>query len=316
MRDDIIYDLSVHAEQIFVRLVFILIDVPVGVHVVGIHSVPVLVLTFGGLVVLEPRLIVGGRERHEVLSYVRFVVTQRRAVLHILVNIVHVEVEIHRTETCVGTQVESVTAHVGVRQNILVTHIRIGETNTRLAGVHRYHSGVVGRQTQFEEVRCVVGNDQERMFLSVEVTKGQSAVCFRSPGLVGITCGIDIIHTVRAHTVHLLYVVPLTQLAVEGECSVVLNAPFGVARVGFLGGDKDHTVRCAATVEGCRCRTFEHRHRLDVIGVDRRNTVTEVITAFRSCRAEIGVIHRHSVHHVEGLVVTGHLGRTTQHDAR
>ena len=71
-----------------------------------------------------------------------------------------------------------------------------------------------------------------------------------------------------------------------------------------------------ATVEGGSCRAFEDRHRLDIIRVDRRDTVTEVITAFGSCLTVTRVIHRHTIHYIQRLVITRDLRGTTQYDAR
>ena len=98
-------------------------------------------------------------------------------------------------------------------------------------------------------MRRVVGDDEERTLLAVVVTQHQAAVGLRTPGFVGVADSIHVVHTVRTHTIDLLYVVPLAQLRVEGERTVVLNAPLGVARAGFLGGDEDHTVAGTTTVE-------------------------------------------------------------------
>ena len=114
----------------------------------------------------------------------------------------------------------------------------------------------------------------------------------------------------------MLNVIPLAQLAVERERSVVLYAPFGIARIGFLRGDEDHTVARTATIQRRSSRTLQHRHRLDVIRVDGRDSVTQVITALGTCLAVTGVVHRHTVNDIQRLVVTRDLGVTTQHDAR
>ena len=75
-------------------------------------------------------------------------------------------------------------------------------------------------------------------------------------------------------------------------------------------------MRGAATVES-RCGwTFEHGHGFDVVGVDGRDAVAEVIAAF-ACTAKVGVVQRHTIHYIQRLVVAGHLGVTTeQHTCR
>ena len=189
-------------------------------------------------------------------------------------HVVDVKVQIHGTERGIRTEIQGITTHVRVREDILITHIGIGEADTGLAGVHRNDRGVGGRQTELEEVRRVIRDDEERMLTAVVVTQHKSTVGLGSPRLIGVAHGVDVVHTVGTHTIYLLYVVPLAQLAIEGEGTVVLYSPFRVTRSGFLGGDQDDTVARAATVEGCCSRTFEDRHRLDVIRVNGRDSVT------------------------------------------
>ena len=172
--------------------------------------------------------------------------------------VVDIEVQVNRTDRCVGTQCQHVTAHVRVRQDVFVAHIRISETNTRLAGVHRYNSRIRGCQTELEEVRRVVRDNLEGVLLTVIVTQHQSLVSLRSPRLVRVTYGIDVVHTFGTHSVHLLYVVPLAELVIQSDCSVVLHAPLGIAGIGFLRGDQDHTVAGTATIQGCCCRAFQY----------------------------------------------------------
>ena len=164
-------------------------------------------------------------------------------------------------------------------------------------------------------MRRVVRDNTERTLFAVVIAKYQTFIGLGTPRFVSVAHGVHVVLTVRAHTVHLLHVVPLAQLRIQGERTVVLYRPFRVAGIGFLRGDKDHTVAGAATVQGGCGRTFQHRHRLDVIRVERRNTVTQVITAFCACLTVVGVVQGYTVDHVQRLVVTGDLCRTTQHDA-
>ena len=230
-------------------------------------------------------------------------------------HVVDIEIQIHRSERSVGTQGQGVTAHLGVRQDIAVAHVGIRETQTCLAGIHRDDGRVVGGQTELKEISRVVRYNQEGVLLTIEITEHQASVSFRAPGLIGVAHSIHVILSFGTHTIDLLYVVPFAQLAVEGERSVVLYAPLGITRSGFLGRDEYHTMAGTAAIECSSCRTFQDRHRLDVIGVDCRDTVTEVVTAFCAGGTEIGVVHRHSVDDVERLVVAGHFGSTSQNDS-
>ena len=316
LRNDIIDDLSVHTEEVFVGLVFVLVDVPIGIDVVGVHTVPVLVLSRLGLIVFEPCLVIGSREGHEVLADIGFIVTEGGTVLYILMGVVSREIKIDGSQGCVSAEVERITAHVGFRQYIAVAHVGIGETYACLSGVHGNNRCVGRRQTELEEIGGVIRDNQERSFLSVEIAEYESSVGFRSPGLVGVADGIDVIHTIGTHAIDLLHVVPLAGLGVKSEGTVILHSPFGISGIGFLGGDKNDTVAGSATIECCCSRSFENRHRLDVIGVNCGYSVSQIIPAFCSGRAESGVIHRHTINDIEGLVITSHLRGTAQHDAR
>ena len=152
------------------------------------------------------------------------------------------------------------------------------------------------------------------MNLTVIVTQVNTSVRFGSPGLVGTGNRVIVILAARTHTVNLLHVVPFAQLRIKGQRTVVFNAPFGIAGIGFLGSDEDHTVAGTRAVQSSCSRTLEDGHRLDVIRVDRRDSVTEVVTAFVTCLTETGVIHRYAVDDVERLVVSGDLGSTTEYD--
>lgn len=71
----------------------------------------------------------------------------------------------------------------------------------------------------------------------------------------------------------------------------------------------------AVAVERRGSRTFEDGHRLDVVGVDRRDAVTEVVTACLSGTAEVSIVQRHAVDDIERLVVARHLGVATEQHA-
>ena len=75
LRNDVIHNLSVHTEQVLVRLVAILIDIPIRIHIIRVHTVPILVFTVLVLVVLKPSLIIGRSQCHQVLTNIRLIVT-------------------------------------------------------------------------------------------------------------------------------------------------------------------------------------------------------------------------------------------------
>ena len=74
-------------------------------------------------------------------------------------------------------------------------------------------------------------------------------------------------------------------------------------------------MRSTATIEGRGCRTFQYGHRLDVIRIDGRDTITEVITTTFTSTAKVGIIQRHTIHHVKRLVIACHFCITTKKHA-
>ena len=92
LRNDVIHNLSVHTKQVLVGPVLVLVDIPIRVDVIRIHTVPVLVLTINVLIVLKPRLIISGSQRHQVLTYVGFVITKGRTVFNVLVCEIDIEI--------------------------------------------------------------------------------------------------------------------------------------------------------------------------------------------------------------------------------
>ena len=70
-----------------------------------------------------------------------------------------------------------------------------------------------------------------------------------------------------------------------------------------------------ATIEGRGCRTFQYGHRLDIIRVDGRDAITEVITSTFAGTAKVCIIQRHTIHHVKRLVIACHFCITTKEHA-
>ena len=71
-------------------------------------------------------------------------------------------------------------------------------------------------------------------------------------------------------------------------------------------------MRGAATIQGGSGRTFQHGHVLDIVWVDSRNTITEVVTTLGACVAEVSIVQGHAVDNVQRLVIASHFGITTQ----
>ena len=121
------------SEHILGRGVLVLVEVPVWVLVILVIAVPVSIVAIGGLVVLQPCLVVGAGQRHQVLAHVALRVAQCGAVLHVLTSVVSREVEVYGACRRGDAQVEVVAAHVRVGQDVLVAHVGHRETHSRLA---------------------------------------------------------------------------------------------------------------------------------------------------------------------------------------
>ena len=123
-------------EHVLVGCIAVLIEIPVWVLVILVVTIPVGVVAVGILIVLQPSLVEGTRQGHEVLTHVALRVTKGRTVLYLLTSIVGGEVEVNRTCRGIHTEVEVVTTHVGIWQDILIAHIGNRETHTRLTGIN------------------------------------------------------------------------------------------------------------------------------------------------------------------------------------
>ena len=153
---------------------------------------------------------------------------------------------------------------------------------------------------------------QEWTLLAIEILEHE-VICLRSPtgiGTRGAGCRKLAIIT---STIYLLDVVPFGQLGIDRIRTIVLHGNLILLR--FLGRNQDNTMRSTATIEGRGSRTFQYGHRLDVVRVDGRDTITEVITATFAGTAKVRIIQRHTIHHVERLVVAYHFRITTKEHA-
>ena len=201
---------------------------------------------------------------------------------------------------------------MGLRYYILVPHVRKCETDAGIALTGAYYGSVGSCQTCPEEVGCIVRNDLIRPGHSVEIGQHVRAVRFRSPALVRVRYCVNAVGSVASHTVDLLDVVPFRQLGVYGQRTVVFHAE--LVLFGFLRGDEDDAVAGAASVE-CRCgRAFQHGHVFDIVRVDAGNAVSEVEPSAGACAAEVRVVQRHSVDHIQRLVVPCHFSTASEND--
>ena len=135
-----------------------------------------------------------------------------------------------------------------LRYDILVPHVRKGETDAGIAFAGAYYGSVGSCQTCPEEVGCIVGNDFVRSGHSVEIGQHVRAVSLRSPALVRIRYCVDAVCAVASHTVDLLDVIPFRQLRVDGQSTVVFHAE--LVFFGFFRSDEDDTVAGTASVQG------------------------------------------------------------------
>ena len=138
----------------------------------------------------------------------------------------------------------------------------------------------------------------------------QEVIGLGTPTVIGTRGGLSAVSTTVTHTIYLLNVVPLCQLLVNRERTVVLQRH--LVLVCLLCRDQDHTMRSTATIKRRSSRPLQDGHVLNVVWVNGRDTVTQIVTTFCASTAKIGVVKWHTVNHVKWLVVTADFGVTTQ----
>ena len=152
----------------------------------------------------------------------------------------------------------------------------------------------------------------EWTFLAIEILEHE-VIGLRSPtGVRTRSAGCRKLAIV-ASAIYLLDVVPLSQLGIDSERTIVLHGNLILLRL--LGRNQDNTMGSTATIESRSSRTFQYGHRLDVVRIDGRDTITEVITTSFTSTAKVGIIQRHTIHHVERLVIACHFCITTKKHA-
>ena len=208
--------LTCEAIDIFLRCITILIQIPIGVLVILVVTVPVGVVTIAGLVVLQPSLIVGTSKGHQVLTDVALRVTQCRTVLYILMGVVGRKIKVNRTCRSIDTQIEVITTHVSIGKNVLVSHVCHREANTCFTRIHRENSCVLGGKTCAEEVGDIVLIHLERTLHAIEIFH-QLIVCLGTPAHIGTRVSRLTELTAITHTINLLDIIPLCILHVEGQ---------------------------------------------------------------------------------------------------
>ena len=299
-------------EHVLVGCIAVLIEIPVWVLVILVVTIPVGIVAVGILIVLQPSLVVGTRQGHEVLTHVALGISKGRTILYLLTSIVGGEVEINRTCGGINTEVEVVTTHIGVRQDVLVAHIGNRETHTRLTGINREDGRVLSGETCAEEIGGVVRVHQEWTLLAIEILEHE-IIGLRSPTSIGTRGAGCRKLAIVASAIYLLDVVPLSQLGIDSVRTIVLHGNLILLRL--LGRNQDNTVGSTATIEGRGSRTFQYGHRLNIIRVDGRDSITQIITATFTSTAKVCIIQRHTIHHVERLVVACHFCITTKEHA-
>src|SRR5262245_31130376 len=95
--------------------------------------------------------------------------------------------------------------------------------------------------------------------------------------------------------------IPHARWRVERETAGDIRADSSRRESTFLAREDDHAVGRARAVESSGIRSLEHRHRLDVLGVDIRNHAAVIATAPDAAAAR-GIRKRNSVQHEERLV--------------
>ena len=138
---------TMKTEKVLHGQVGVLVHVPVRIDIVRVHSVPVRIFAVLVLVCPKPLLVVCRGESHQVLSYIRLAVSQSRTVLHVLAGIVRREVKVHLAYRGIGPEIEHIPAHIRLRNNIPVAHIRHRKTYSGISGVRRHGNGIVRCQT-------------------------------------------------------------------------------------------------------------------------------------------------------------------------
>ena len=111
---------------------------------------------------------------------------------------------------------------------------------------------------------------------------------------IAVLVGRENVDVVEGHT------------AVHTDAEAALAA--GLVALAGLGCDDNGAVGGARAIESRGCRTLQDGHRLDVIRVEVLDGVSVVVSTHGALLVSAGVIrvvHRHTVHHEERLVVAG-----------
>ena len=272
------------------------------------------------LAVLHP---VGVLHTHTVVAIgpVYRAVTQGRVVTLVHADLVEVLAAREEVETRKGIVVETLRGHVAVvlldeaaadveRQLVLderrrvagrevVTVIgRVGQ-NTRRVG-RRYRSvGLVALRTRRERYRV----DDVRTRVE-EVARIVVRIDHVAPA-DHLTDGVAVLALHLGHHVNRR----------EGRAVRYRNGR--LVRLSLLGRDEHDAAGGGVTGKGGGRRSRQHRDRLDVVGVDIRNTIgTGLVRHVRAVHRVREVEHRNTVDHIECQVRTRQRLRTAHHDTR
>ena len=149
----------------------------------------------------------------------------------------------------------------------------------------------------------------ERTLLAIEILEHE-VISLRSPTGIGTRSAGCRQLAIVTSAIYLLDVVPFSQLGINCVRTIILYTD--LVLISLLGRNQDNTVGSTATIEGRGSRTFQYGHRLDIVWIDGRDTITEVITAAFASTAKVCIIQRHTIHHIERLVVACHFCITTK----
>ena len=256
-----------------------------------------------------------------------------RAVLGIdVAHVVHIGPAIRAGDGAVGTTQGLVVLHVYVLHTGL--HVQplgqLGTAGQRQVGTLQVggldHTVLVDERCAGAQAHAVVTGLEGHVVLHQEtrLEHGLRVVIVRNRTIIQRTevVGVVIVRcAVGTVGVDILNLGPAVGLAPR---ELVAVGDAGAARAAFLRRDDDGAVRGVRAVECGGCGTLQHRHALDVLGVEVVTTAGVVGVTHRQAhdvvatgealgRVERGVVHGDTVHDIERLVVARQRGCATQH---
>ena len=183
------------------------------------------------------------------------------------------------------------------RNNILISHICIWKTYPRFTMTSTDYRCISSCQTGTEKSWSIVWNNQIRTWYPIKISQHVISICFWSPTRIGIWYCINTICTIATHTIYLLNIIPLRQLCINSQSSIIFYTEFFFP-IRFLCGNKDNSMARTATIQGWSSRTFQDRNIFNIIWVNTRNAITQIISAISSSTSIIRIIQRYPINHI------------------